>query len=149
MLPTFTEAMRKVLAQAQTEARHLNQEFVGTEHILLALLQVGHTDVARVLRARHVDADLVRSEISEFLPFSETPVQVKGDLPLSPRAQKLIQTAVTKARAFHEPAVSTRVFLLTVLEEGNPTLNDALGDAGTSSADLQAALAEKPNPAEK
>jgi ATP-dependent Clp protease ATP-binding subunit ClpC len=143
-MPVLTEAMRKVLAQAQVESRHLNQEFVGTEHLLLALLHSEHNDVARVLRTQQVDVELLRTQISEFLPFSETPPAVSGDLPLSPKSTRLISSAVVKSRALREPKVSTRIFLLTLMDEGHPLFADALKTAGVDAARLQAQLAAKP-----
>lgn len=142
-LPVLTESMRKVLQQAQVEARHLNQEFVSTEHLLLALLHSEHSDVSRVLRSRHVDTELLRTQISEFLPFSESAPKVSGDLPLSPKAQRLINSAVVKSRALREPKLCTRVFMQTLLDEGNPLLEGAIRAAGTTVNDLREALSER------
>lgn len=143
-LPVLTETMQKVLQQAQVEARHLNQEFVSTEHVLLALLHSEHSDVSRVLRGLNVDVELMRTQISEFLPFSETSPRVSGDLPLSPKAQRLINSAVVKSRSLREPKLCTRVLLLALLDEGNPLLNGALESEGVTRASLLAALGEKP-----
>jgi ATP-dependent Clp protease ATP-binding subunit ClpC len=59
------------LDQAQAEARALNQEFVGTEHLLLALLKSSACHAARVLRAQHVDREAVRSALMSVMPYSE------------------------------------------------------------------------------
>ncbi|HMO24706.1 MAG TPA: Clp protease N-terminal domain-containing protein [Tepidisphaeraceae bacterium] len=144
MLPQLTDAMKAVLQQAQADARHLNQEFVSIEHLLLALLHTEHTDVMRVLKSLRLDPELLRSEVAEFLPFSETPPSVSGDLPLSPKAQRLINSAVVKSRALREPKVSTRLLMLSIIDEGNSLLNEALRSAGTTTADLQVALGSKP-----
>ena len=60
---SLTDNARKVLDQAQVEARQLNQEFVGTEHVLLALLHVSGTQAGRILRQQHVDRDALRSRL--------------------------------------------------------------------------------------
>lgn len=143
-MPVLTEAMKKVLTQAQVESRRLNQEFVGTEHMLLSLLHGDHNDVARVMRSQHVDLELLRTQISEFLPFSETPPAITGELPLSPKATRLISSAVVRSRALREPKVSTRIFLLTLMDEGHPLFADALQTAGVDASKLQAELAAKP-----
>src|SRR5262249_859752 len=69
---SLTDNARKVLDQAQVEARQLNQEFVGTEHVLLALLHVSGTQAARILRQQHVDRDALRSQLLSVMPFSDT-----------------------------------------------------------------------------
>lgn len=143
-LPVLTDTMRKVLQQAQVEARHLNQEFVSTEHVLLALLHSEHSDVSRALRALHVDTELMRSQISEFLPFAETEPKISGELPLSPKAQRLINSAVVKSRSLREPKLCTRILMLTLMDEGNALLDSTLKSAGLNPSDLKAALAEKP-----
>lgn len=141
---SLTDNARKVLDQAQVEARQLNQEFVGTEHVLLALLHVSGTQAGRILRQQHVDRDALRSQLLSVMPFSDTAPVVTGNLPLSPKVQRVINSALVMSRSLREPKLSTRVLLLALMDdEGTPFLK-ALRDTGIDVEQLLRALSEKP-----
>src|SRR4051794_9045176 len=95
----LSEGTRKVLDQAQQEARSLNQEFVGTEHLLLAVLKISGTQAQRILRQHAVDREGMRSQLLAVLPYSENPPVVTGNLPLSPKAQRGLQSALVMSRS--------------------------------------------------
>jgi ATP-dependent Clp protease ATP-binding subunit ClpC len=145
MQPPLTECARKTLDQAQNEARSLNQEFVGTEHLLLALLKAQSCHASRIMRAQHVDRDAVRSALLAVLPYSENPPVVAGNLPMSPKAQRAINSSIVMARSLREPKVSTRVLLLALMEEQGTPFISALREAGVDVESLLKALAEKPH----
>jgi ATP-dependent Clp protease ATP-binding subunit ClpC len=145
MQPPLTESARKVVDEAQTEARHLNQEFVGTEHLLLALLKSQGTHASRALRAQHVDKDAVRSDLLAIMPYSENAPVVSGSLPLSPKAQRAVNSAIVMARSLRENKVSTRVLLLALMDEQGSAFMAALRQAGADTEALLKALAEKPH----
>ena len=144
----LSEGTRKVLDQAQTEARALNQEFVGTEHMMLAILQVSGTHALRVLRQHHVDKDAVRSQLLSVMSFADDAPVVTGNLPLSPKAQKTINAALVMSRSLREPKMSTRVLLLALMDEPKTALIDALRNTGVDVEELLRALAETPTDAE-
>jgi ATP-dependent Clp protease ATP-binding subunit ClpC len=145
MQPPLTESARKVLDESQVEARHLNQEFVGTEHLLLALLKGQGTHASRVLRAQHVDKDAVRSSLLSVMSYSENDPVVSGNLPLSPKAQRAVNAAIVMARSLRENKVSTRVLLLALMDEQGSAFISALRQAGADVESLLKALAAKPN----
>ena len=144
MQPQLTESTRKVLDQAQAEARHLNQESVGTEHVLLAMLSCHGCHVSRVMRQHHVDRDAVRAQLLSVMAYSENPPVVTGQLPLSPKAQRVIQSAVVMSRSLRETKVSTRVLLLSLMDEPKTVFLQALRDTGVDVETMLRALAEKP-----
>jgi ATP-dependent Clp protease ATP-binding subunit ClpC len=148
MQPPLTECARKVLDQAQAEARALNQEFVGTEHLLLALMKSQGCQASRIMRAQHIDRDAVRSDLLAVMPYSENTPVVTGALPMSPKAQRSINSAIVMSRSLREPKVSTRILTLALLEDQGTAFVSALKQSGADVDQLRRALAEKPAEAE-
>jgi ATP-dependent Clp protease ATP-binding subunit ClpC len=143
MQPALTESTRRVLDDAQKEARALNQEFVGTEHMLLAMLTCSNCQVSRLLRQYHVDRDAVRARLLSELPFAETDPGVTGNLPMSAKAQRALNNAIVMSRSLREPKVSTRVLLLSLMDEPKTPFLQALKETGVDVEQLLRALAEK------
>jgi ATP-dependent Clp protease ATP-binding subunit ClpC len=147
-MQTLTDNARKVLDQAQAEARALNQEFVGTEHLLLAVLHVPGTQALRILRQQHVDKDALRSQLLSVMSYSDNAPVVTGPLPLSPKAQRVVNAALVMARSLREPKLSTRVLLLSLMDEQGTPFLKALRETGADVEQLLRILAEKPSDAE-
>jgi len=145
---SLTDNTRKVIDQAQVEARQLNQEFVGTEHLLLALLHTSGTQAGRILRQQHVDRDALRSELLSVMPFSDTAPVVTGNLPHSPKVQRVLNSALVMSRSLHEPKLSTRVLLLALMDEEGTAFIKVLRDTGADVEQLLRALSEKPTETE-
>jgi ATP-dependent Clp protease ATP-binding subunit ClpC len=143
MQPALTDSVRKVLDDAQKEARALNQEFVGTEHMLLAMLTCSNCQVSRLLRQYHVDRDAVRAQLLAVMSYAEESPGVTGNLPMSPKAQRAINNAVVMSRSLREPTVSTRVLMLALMDEPKTPYLQALKDTGVDVEQLLRALAEK------
>jgi ATP-dependent Clp protease ATP-binding subunit ClpC len=141
---SLTDNARKIIDQAQVEARQLNQEFVGTEHVLLALLHTSGTQAARILRQQHVDRDALRSQLLSVMPFSDTAPVVTGNLPLSPKVQRVLNSALVMSRSLREPKLSTRVLLLALMDEEGTPFVKALRDTGADVEQILRALSEKP-----
>src|SRR3954451_15082219 len=141
----LSDGARKVLEQAQQEARTLNQEFVSTEHMLLAILQISGTQAQRILRQHHVDRDALRSQLLSVLPIGENEPVVTGNLPLSPKAQRSLQSALVMSRSLREPKLSTRVLLIALLDEPKTALLQGMRNTGVDVEELLRALAEKPD----
>ena len=141
----LSDGMRKLLEQSQHEARALNQEFVGTEHMMLAILGISGTHAQRILRSHHVDKDAVRSQLLSVLPYSDSAPVVTGNLPLSPKAQKTLNNALVMSRSLREPKLSTRVMLLALMDEPKTALIDALHNTVVDVDELLRALAVAPD----
>src|SRR5438552_18195 len=110
----LTETLARVLADAQAEARRLNQDFIGTEHLALALLDQNDSEAGRILAQMNVQAPHVRKALAHALPAAKDPPVVTGKLPMSPRAQRLVTHAIVAAQTSRQSRISTR-FLLAVL----------------------------------
>ena len=144
----LSNAAKAALEAAQQEARSLNQEFVGTEHLLLGIIAGSGTIATRLLRQYHVDRDALRTQIRSTLPFSENPPNVTGPLPLSPKAQRAINSALVMSRSLRESTVSTRLLLLALLDDARGSILQSLQSSGVDVEGLFKALAEKPAEAE-
>jgi ATP-dependent Clp protease ATP-binding subunit ClpC len=114
----FTERVRKVLAMAREEAVRLRHEYVGTEHMLLALIRENEGVAAAVLQNLGVDADELRQRIDEVVKRGRG--QPTGpDLPYTSRAKKVLELAMQEARDLRHSYVGTEHLLLGLLREDN------------------------------
>src|SRR5688572_19833686 len=99
MREEFTDRLRLALDKAQEEARGLNQDFVSTEHLLLGLIGAGEDSEAGAgLKLASVGLGELRDALIAALPRGgESPV-VTGNLPLSPKARRVVNAALVKAQ---------------------------------------------------
>src|SRR5262245_29588685 len=111
MNPSLTETLSQVFSAAQQEARQLNQDFVGTEHLAMALLDRDDTEAGRVLEQMNVQAGYIRNALAHTLPAGKEPPIVTGQLPMSPKVQRLISNAAVTAQASGREKISTRLLL--------------------------------------
>ncbi len=100
----YTPRVKKVLALAGTEARGMNVEFVGTEHILLGLLREGEGVAARVLANLHVDIEKTRQAVMKELDPNYEPGSRNEPEPESRRAAAGVQAA-GRRQGFEDPGV--------------------------------------------
>jgi len=140
MREQFTDSLRRALEIAQAEARRLNQEFVGSEHLLLGLLACETCTASRIIE-QQVDRTCLHDTLLKALPRSQEDPVVTGQLPLSPKSQRLINEAIVKARALRQPRVSTRFLLIAILDEPNTISREVFRDAGADLDQLQRKLA--------
>src|SRR5438270_7179082 len=103
----FTRTVRHILERAQREAREHNQEFVGTEHLFLGTIQCQECEAERILQQQHLNPNQLRSAVVRDLPMGPEAPVISGDLPLSPKAQRVINGAIVKAQALREEKIST------------------------------------------
>ena len=139
----FTETLSAVLVHADEQARQLGQEFVGTEHILLGILAGKSGDAFRALQAE-TDVEQLLPNILEELPRTGEQPLVTGRLPLSPKAQRAVNTAVSKAQEAGQAAVSTRFILLALMEDRESAVGELLADGGADLDELRGLLS-RPN----
>lgn len=144
MREEFTNRLRSALDKAQDEARALNQDFVSAEHLLLGLLG-GADDAEAVvgLRLAGVGLPELRQNLIDALPRGgESPV-VTGSLPLSPKARRTINAALVKAQSAGLPRVTSRLLLVSLLEDCEAAVTKALRDAGADLDHLQRLLVQQ------
>src|SRR3972149_4157406 len=101
----FTERARRVLALAQEEARRVNHNYIGTEHILLGLLREEEGLAAKVLINLGADLKKVRAAVEFIIGRGETAVQ--EEVGLTTRAKKVIEFAVDEARLLNHHYIGT------------------------------------------
>jgi len=139
----FTETLSSVLLHADEQAREFGQEFVGTEHLLLGILTGKTGDAFRALQTETNVEQLV-PEIVSALPPGSAAMNITGRLPLSPKAQRVINIAVSEAHAGGASAVSTRFLLLALVTEGDSAICDLLSAGGADMDELKGSLS-RPN----
>jgi ATP-dependent Clp protease ATP-binding subunit ClpC len=139
----FTETLTKVIANAQNEARRLNQDFIGTEHLAMALLDQDDSEAGRVLAQMNVEAGYVRNALKHALPAGKEPPVVAGKLPMSPRAQRLVTHSIVAAQAAGKPKISTRFLLAVLIAEAAGVVCEAFRRSGANGTELAQALRER------
>src|SRR5919198_639696 len=95
MFERFTDRARRVVVLAQEEARLLNHNYIGTEHILLGLIHEGDGVAARALRALQINLADVRREVEQIIGVGQR--QPSGHIPFTPRAKKVLEFALREA----------------------------------------------------
>ncbi len=102
---------------AQEEARLLQHGFIGTEHILLGLIDVGDGVAARALAGLQVNAESVRAKVEEVL--ADAPRGSTGSPPFTPRAKKVLELSLREALQLNHDYIGTEHMLLGLLREGD------------------------------
>src|SRR5438876_4481527 len=129
MFERFTDRARKVMALANQEAQRFNHEYIGTEHILLGLVNEGSGVGANVLKNLDVDLRKVRLEVEKLVKSGPDMVTM-GKLPQTPRAKKVIEYAVEEARNLNHNYVGTEHLLLGLLREHDGVAAQVLMNLG-------------------
>src|SRR3954466_12922487 len=125
----FTERAQRVILIAQEEAKRLNHDYVGTEHILLGLIALGEGVAAQVLANLGVDLRRVRAEIEKIVGTGDT-VMLLGELPFTPRAKKVLELAVEEAQNMGHSHVGTEHLLLGLIREEEGVAAQVLENLG-------------------
>lgn len=116
MYEIFTDRARKVMQLANQEAQRFNHEYIGTEHILLALIKEGSGVASSVLRELGIEFIRVRLEIEKLVQSGPDMVTM-GKLPQTPRAKKVIEYSMEESRNLNHTYVGTEHILLGLLRE--------------------------------
>ena len=132
MYERFTDRARKIMQLSNQEARRLRHEYVGTEHVLLAIIQ--DTGVAaNVLKNLHVDLQKLRQEVEKIVRSGPDMVTM-GKLPQTPRAKKVIEYAIEEARTLNHNYVGTEHLLLGLVREEQGVASQVLLNLGVTLA---------------
>src|SRR6056300_1167525 len=116
MFERFTDRARRVVVLAQEEARRLNHNYIGTEHILLGLIQEGEGHAAKALEELSINIDSVRSEVVEII--GEGQQSPSGHIPFTPRAKKVLELSLREALQLGHNYIGTEHILLGLIREG-------------------------------
>lgn len=136
MFERFTERARKVMSLARQEAQRLNHEYIGTEHILLGLIQEGSGVAANVLKNLDVDPRRIRTEIERMVKPGSGTVQM-GQLPFTPRAKKVLELALEEANNLGHNYIGTEHLLLGLLREHDSVAAQSLLAVGLKLEELR------------
>ncbi|MCZ6574014.1 MAG: NDP-hexose 4-ketoreductase, partial [Planctomycetota bacterium] len=116
MFDRFTDRARKVMGLARQEAQRFNHDYIGTEHILLGLIQEGSGVAADVLKNLDVDLKRIRQEVEKLVSHGTTMVTM-GQLPFTPRAKKVLELALEEASNLGHNYIGTEHLLLGLIRE--------------------------------
>jgi ATP-dependent Clp protease ATP-binding subunit ClpA len=129
MYQNFTDQARKVMQLANQEAQRFNHEYIGTEHILLALVKEGEGVAANVLKNLGVSLRKIRIEVEKLVQSGPDPVTM-GKLPKTPRAKMVLAFSKEEAERFRQDHVGTEHILLGLLREGDNVAGQVLTNLG-------------------
>ncbi|MFI6603292.1 Clp protease N-terminal domain-containing protein, partial [Nonomuraea sp. NPDC050536] len=116
MFEKFTDQARRAVVLAQEEARTLNHDFIGTEHLLLGLLHVGEGVAAKALESLGVSLEGARQQVEEIIGQGRsTPA---GHIPFTPRAKKVLELSLREALQLSHNYIGTEHLLLGLIREG-------------------------------
>jgi ATP-dependent Clp protease ATP-binding subunit ClpC len=128
----FTDRARRVVVLAQEEARYLNHNYIGTEHILLGLLNEGEGIAAHALEQLDIDLASVREEVVKIIGQGQQ--SPPGHIPFTPRAKKVLELSLREALQLGHNYIGTEHILLGLIREGEGVAAQVLQSLG---AELQ------------
>ena len=137
MFDRFTERARKVMSLARLEAQRFYHDYVGTEHILLALVKEGTGVASVVLKKMGVELKEIRNEIERTVERGPQPVSASQQLPYTPRAKKVLELALEEARSLGHHYIGTEHLLLGLLREHDGYAAQALMNLGLKLDDVR------------
>ena len=128
MFERFTDRARRVVVLAQEEARLLNHNYIGTEHILLGLIHEGEGVAARALQGLGIRLDSVRSQVVETIGQGHQ--SPSGHIPFTPRAKKVLELSLREALQLGHNYIGTEHILLGLIREGDGVAAQVLEKLG-------------------
>ena len=124
MFERFTDRARRVVVLAQDEARSLNHNYIGTEHLLLGLITEGEGVAAKALESLDINKDAVRTAVIDIIGEGEKPVE--GHIPFTPRAKRVFELSLREALQLGHNYIGTEHLLLGLLKEGEGVASQVL-----------------------
>jgi len=115
MFERFTDAARRVVVLAQQEARMLNHNYIGTEHILLGLIHEGEGVAAKALESLGISLEAVRQQVEEIIGQGQQ--APSGHIPFTPRAKTVLELSLREALKLGHNFIGTEHILLALVRE--------------------------------
>jgi ATP-dependent Clp protease ATP-binding subunit ClpC len=128
MFERFTDRARRVVVLAQEEARMLNHNYIGTEHILLGLIHEGEGVAAKALESLGISLDAVRNQVEEIIGQGQS--APTGHIPFTPRAKKVLELSLREALQLGHNYIGTEHILLGLIREGEGVAAQVLQKLG-------------------
>ncbi|GAA5225892.1 ATP-dependent Clp protease ATP-binding subunit [Paeniglutamicibacter antarcticus] len=116
MFERFTDRARRVVVLAQEEARMLNHNYIGTEHVLLGLIHEGEGVAAKALESLNISLGAVREQVQEIIGQGQQ--APSGHIPFTPRAKKVLELSLREALQLGHNYIGTEHILLGLIREG-------------------------------
>jgi ATP-dependent Clp protease ATP-binding subunit ClpC len=136
MFDRFTDRAKKVMNLARQEAQRFNHEYLGTEHILLGLVQEGSGVAANVLKNMGIDLSKIRAEVEKIVKTGPSMVTM-GQLPFTPRAKKVLELSVEEASNLGHNYIGTEHLLLGLIKENEGIAAQVLMNLGIKLEDVR------------
>ncbi len=128
MFERFTDRARRVVVLAQQEARMLDHNYVGTEHILLGLIHEGDGVAARALTTLGISLDATRQAVEDIIGRGTQ--MPSGHIPFTPRSKKVLELSLREALSLGSDHIGTEHILLALIREGDGVGAQILVSAG-------------------
>ena len=128
MFEKFTDKARRVVVLAQEEAKLLNHNYIGTEHILLGLIHEGEGVAAKSLEALGINLESVREQVQEIIGQGQQ--SPTGHIPFTPRAKKFLELSLREALQLGHSYIGTEHLLLGLIREGEGVAAQVLTKLG-------------------
>jgi ATP-dependent Clp protease ATP-binding subunit ClpC len=128
MFEKFTDKARRVVVLAQEEAKLLNHNYIGTEHILLGLIHEGEGVAAKALESLGIDLTAVREQVQEIIGQGQQ--APSGHIPFTPRAKKVLELSLREALQLGHSYIGTEHLLLGLIREGEGVAAQVLTKLG-------------------
>ncbi|MEA5656215.1 ATP-dependent Clp protease ATP-binding subunit [Cutibacterium granulosum] len=116
MFERFSDRARRVVVLAQDEAKALNHNYIGTEHLLLGLVSEGEGVAAKALTSLGISLEAVRAQVEEIIGRGTT--TPTGHIPFTPRAKKVLELSLREALQMNHSYIGTEHLLLGLIREG-------------------------------
>jgi ATP-dependent Clp protease ATP-binding subunit ClpC len=131
MFERFTDRARQVILLAQSEARSLNHNHIGTEHLLLALIREGDGVGAKALESMRISGDAVRQQVEKIVGRGQTPPKA-GHIPFAPATKKVLELSLREALQLGHQYIGTEHILLGLIREGDGVAGQVLVKLGAN-----------------
>jgi ATP-dependent Clp protease ATP-binding subunit ClpC len=141
MFDRFTDRAKKVMNLARQEAQRFNHEYLGTEHILLGLVQEGSGVAANVLKNMSIDLAKIRAEVEKIVKTGPSMVTM-GQLPFTPRAKKVLELSMEEASNLGHNYIGTEHLLLGLIKENEGIAAQVLMNLGVKLEDVREEVLE-------
>jgi ATP-dependent Clp protease ATP-binding subunit ClpC len=144
MFERFTDRARRVVVEAQQQARALGHDYIGTEHLLLGLISEGHGLGAKALESLGIGAEGLRAGVVEIVGTGQS--STSGHIPFTPRAKQVLRLSLAEALRLGHNYIGTEHLLLALVQERDGVAGQVLAaadaDLGRVRAEVVRLLAE-------
>ncbi|MGD0283474.1 MAG: Clp protease N-terminal domain-containing protein, partial [Dissulfurispiraceae bacterium] len=131
MFEKFTERGRKIIIYAKEEAERRNNDYLGTEHLLLAILREEDSVPITIIKKMGLTIDEIKFEVEKNLPIGGN-LLTFGDIPFTPRAKKVLELAIEEARLLGHNYIGSEHLLLGIIREDEGVAGKVIRNLGAN-----------------